>query len=202
MAGWRQLLAIIPYTSSADRCTLVLRASEFDGQRAGIRLSGSASANGSGWRPARSSAPNSRIAFPRTIASCCAVSSAARATTRCSNESDESLVAIAREELRRILGLTAAPVFHAISRWPRSMAQYTSATAARLKEIERSAAAGCRDCIWRATPIRDRHPGLHSHWTSGGESDFDEKYLRRPSDPTIYPHGERPFRNPQRRGTV
>ena len=41
------------------------------------------------------------------------------------SESDESLITIAREELRRILGLTAVPLFTNISRWPKSMAQYT-----------------------------------------------------------------------------
>ena len=57
------------------------------------------------------------------------------------NESDESLAAMARDELRRILGLSAAPVFTWISRWPRSMAQYTVGHAARWKEIESRAAA-------------------------------------------------------------
>jgi hypothetical protein len=38
-------------------------------------------------------------------------------------------------------GLTAAPVFTWISRWPRSMAQYTVGHAARWKEIESRAAA-------------------------------------------------------------
>lgn len=51
-------------------------------------------------------------------------------------ESDENLLAIAREELARILGLTTAPVFHQISRWPRSMAQYTVGHGARLKTIQ------------------------------------------------------------------
>ncbi len=57
------------------------------------------------------------------------------------NESDETLVAMAREELRAILGLTAEPVFTSVSRWPRSMAQYTVGHAARWKEIQMRAAA-------------------------------------------------------------
>ena len=55
-------------------------------------------------------------------------------------ESDENLVAIARDELRRILSLTAAPVDQAIARWPRSMAQYTVGHARRIQEIRARAA--------------------------------------------------------------
>jgi oxygen-dependent protoporphyrinogen oxidase len=57
------------------------------------------------------------------------------------NESDESLVIIAREELRRILGLTAAPLFTNISRWPKSMAQYTVGHSVRIAEIKKRTAA-------------------------------------------------------------
>jgi protoporphyrinogen/coproporphyrinogen III oxidase len=57
------------------------------------------------------------------------------------DESDEALIASAREELRRIIGLTAEPVYTGVSRWPRSMAQYTVGHAVRLKEIETRAAA-------------------------------------------------------------
>jgi oxygen-dependent protoporphyrinogen oxidase len=56
-------------------------------------------------------------------------------------ESDESLVEIARQELRRILGLQAAPVYSTIARWPRSMAQYTVGHGARLREIQTRSAA-------------------------------------------------------------
>ena len=51
------------------------------------------------------------------------------------SESDEGLIAIARQELRRILGLTAAPVEHVIARWQRSMAQYNVGHAQRITEI-------------------------------------------------------------------
>ena len=57
------------------------------------------------------------------------------------SESDDTLIAVARDEIRRILGITAAPAFHTIARWPRSMAQYTVGHSARLKEIEARAAA-------------------------------------------------------------
>jgi oxygen-dependent protoporphyrinogen oxidase len=59
------------------------------------------------------------------------------------NEPDERVIDIAKEELRRIAGVTAEPVFHSIARWPRSMAQYLVGHQQRLKEIEaRVAAAG------------------------------------------------------------
>jgi protoporphyrinogen/coproporphyrinogen III oxidase len=57
------------------------------------------------------------------------------------SESDDAIVTIAREELRRILGLTAAPLFTMVSRWPQSMAQYTVGHGARIQEIKRRAAA-------------------------------------------------------------
>jgi oxygen-dependent protoporphyrinogen oxidase len=55
-------------------------------------------------------------------------------------ESDDALIAIARQELRRILGLTAAPIEHVIARWPRSMAQYNVGHAQRIAEIRARAA--------------------------------------------------------------
>ena len=57
------------------------------------------------------------------------------------NETDESLVAIARDELKRILGLRAEPVSHVIARWPRSMAQYTVGHGPKIAEIRQRAAA-------------------------------------------------------------
>jgi oxygen-dependent protoporphyrinogen oxidase len=131
------LLRMIPYTSSAI-AQLVFRASEFDGQRAGTGF-----------------------LIPRTerrkLMACTFVGTkfphrvtAEKITLRCFfggagneavlDEPDESLIATAREELRTILGLTAAPVFTGVSRWPRSMAQYIVGHGARLKEIEAHAA--------------------------------------------------------------
>jgi len=57
------------------------------------------------------------------------------------NETDEALVGIAREELRRMLRLTTAPIAHNIARWPRSMAQYTLGHSQRVAEIRERAAA-------------------------------------------------------------
>ncbi len=56
-------------------------------------------------------------------------------------ESDDSLMAIARQELKKILGLTANPIFHSISRWPRSMAQYAMGHSQRIQQIKDRAAA-------------------------------------------------------------
>jgi oxygen-dependent protoporphyrinogen oxidase len=51
-------------------------------------------------------------------------------------ESDESVIASVRAELRRIMGITAEPLFTRIHRWPRSMAQYTVGHPRRLERIE------------------------------------------------------------------
>lgn len=56
-------------------------------------------------------------------------------------ESDESMLSIAQEELSRILCLKAKPVFHTSARWPHSMAQYTVGHAPRVRAIEARAAA-------------------------------------------------------------
>jgi oxygen-dependent protoporphyrinogen oxidase len=128
-----ELLAMIPYTSSAI-AQLVFRASEFDGQRAGT-----------GFLIPR--------AERRQLMACTFVGTkfphrvpADKITLRCFfggagndavlGEPDDVLVAIAREELRTILGLKAAPIFTGISRWPRSMAQYIVGHGARLQEID------------------------------------------------------------------
>ena len=51
-------------------------------------------------------------------------------------ESDQSIVAIAQSELRKFMGLRAAPVFSLVTRWPDSMAQYTVGHAGRIAKIE------------------------------------------------------------------
>ncbi|MGH9559305.1 MAG: protoporphyrinogen oxidase [Bryobacteraceae bacterium] len=57
------------------------------------------------------------------------------------NESDESLAAIALAEVREYLGLTAAPLFSSIARWPCSMAQYSLGHLDRIEQIKVRAAA-------------------------------------------------------------
>lgn len=57
------------------------------------------------------------------------------------NESDETIVELAKSELRRIAEIQAEPIFHTIARWPRSMAQYIVGHQKRLKEMEQRVAA-------------------------------------------------------------
>jgi len=132
------LLRMIPYTSSAI-AQMVFRASEFDGQRAGT-----------GFLVPRTERKRLMACtfvgtkFPHRVPP-------DKITLRCFfggagneavlDEADESLIAIAREELRAILGLTAAPIYSGVYRWPRSMAQYIVGHGARLKEIESHASA-------------------------------------------------------------
>jgi len=132
------LLRMIPYTSSAIT-QMVFRASEFDGQRAGT-----------GFLVPRAERKKLMACtfvgtkFPHRVP-------ADKITLRCFfggagndsvlAESDDSLLAIAREELRAILGLTALPIFTGVYRWPRAMAQYIVGHGARLKEIESHASA-------------------------------------------------------------
>jgi protoporphyrinogen/coproporphyrinogen III oxidase len=52
-------------------------------------------------------------------------------------ESDEAIVAMAKDELRAKMGVTAEPSFYTLARWPKSMAQYTVGHAQRLKQMER-----------------------------------------------------------------
>jgi oxygen-dependent protoporphyrinogen oxidase len=51
-------------------------------------------------------------------------------------QSDDAVVETVRDELRDIMGVTETPVFARVSRWPRSMAQYTVGHGARLEAIE------------------------------------------------------------------
>ena len=52
------------------------------------------------------------------------------------SETDESLVRIAQDELRSIMGLQAKPVFHHVGRWADSMAQYTVGHKQRVDQIK------------------------------------------------------------------
>lgn len=77
----------------------------------------------------------------------------------------ESLIALAREELRIILGITAEPVVAKVYRWRKASPQYEVGHHARVEEIERLASthpgiyltgsgfhgAGIPDCVLRAT---------------------------------------------------
>lgn len=50
--------------------------------------------------------------------------------------SDEEILRSLAQELRDLMGVTAQPAFHRISRWPRSMAQYTVGHADRVARLE------------------------------------------------------------------
>jgi protoporphyrinogen/coproporphyrinogen III oxidase len=133
-----KMLGTIPYSSSA-LVSLAFDEAKFDGQRAGFgflvpkceRDRMAACTFVATKFPHR--APDDRI-----LLRCFFGGTGDEAILK---ESDESMVTIAREELRRILGLTTAPLFTRVSRWPKSMAQYTVGHAARMKEIKARAAA-------------------------------------------------------------
>lgn len=54
---------------------------------------------------------------------------------------DDAMIAAARDEFRELLGVTAAPAFAIVRRWPDSMPQYEVGHLDRVVEIERAAAA-------------------------------------------------------------
>jgi oxygen-dependent protoporphyrinogen oxidase len=133
-----RLLDGIPYSSSAI-VSLIYNAAEFDGMRAGFGF----------LVPKRERRRLAACTFVNTKFPFRAPEN--RIVLRCFfggvgdggalEESDESLVGMAREELRRILGLNAAPVHHTVARWPRSMAQYVVGHGERVREIQDRAAA-------------------------------------------------------------
>ena len=127
------LLDGIPYSSSLT-VTLLYRNSEFDGKRAGF---GFLVPQKERQRMAActfvtTKFPN-RVPDDRIILRCFFGGSGDEAVLK---ESDESLVDMARGELRQILDLKAAPFFHTISRWPRSMAQYNVGHSERIRGID------------------------------------------------------------------
>jgi len=133
-----QRLNQIPYSSSLT-LSLIYDAAKFDGRRAGFgflvpkrerKRVGAGTFVGTKF-PFR--APDDRIILRLFFGG---VNDEAIL-----GETDERILAIAREELRSILGLTTAPIFHTISRWPRSMAQYTVGHGARMLEIKDRAEA-------------------------------------------------------------
>jgi oxygen-dependent protoporphyrinogen oxidase len=133
-----KLLGAIPYSSSA-LVSLIFDEAKFDGQRAGfgflvpkVERDRLAACTFVGTKfPHR--APDDRI-----LLRCFFGGTGDEGILK---EQDESLITIAREELRRILGLTAAPIFTYISRWPKAMAQYTVGHGGRIAEIKKRTAA-------------------------------------------------------------
>ena len=61
-------------------------------------------------------------------------------------DSDDSILDDVRKEVADLMGIDASPLFARISRWPRSMAQYTVGHEARVREIDSRLGS---------------HPGLH-----------------------------------------
>jgi oxygen-dependent protoporphyrinogen oxidase len=133
-----ELLGTIDYSSSLT-LSLIYRAADFDGRRAGF---GFLVPKKERQRLAACTFVGTKFSYrvpdDRIVLRCFfgGIEDAAIL-----DESDESLVAIAREELRRMLGLTASPLSLVIARWPRSMAQYTMGHAQRIEEISQRAAA-------------------------------------------------------------
>jgi oxygen-dependent protoporphyrinogen oxidase len=127
-----ELLGGIDYSSSLT-LSLIYRAADFDGKRAGF---GFLVPKKERQRLAACTFVGTKFSFrvpdDRIVLRCFFGGIGDAAIL---NESDESLSAIAREELRRILGLTAAPISQTIARWPRSMAQYTLGHQQRVEEI-------------------------------------------------------------------
>ncbi|MEO8050465.1 MAG: protoporphyrinogen oxidase [Acidobacteriota bacterium] len=138
-----ELLGSIDYSSSLT-LSLIYRAAEFEGKRAGF---GFLVPKKERQRLAACTFVGTKFSFrvpdDRIVLRCFFGGIGDPAIL---DESDESVIAIAREELRRILGLTAAPLSQVIARWPRSMAQYTIGHQQRVEEIRA-----------RVTAI----PGLH-----------------------------------------
>ncbi len=128
----------IPYSSSAT-VSLIYDAAKFDGMRAGF---GFLVPKKERKRLAACTFVHTKFPFRapdnRLVLRCFFGGIGDEAAL---SESDESLVSIAREELRTILKLTAAPLETTVSRWPRSMAQYTVGHSGRIREIKERTAA-------------------------------------------------------------
>jgi oxygen-dependent protoporphyrinogen oxidase len=133
-----RLLGEIPYSSSVT-LTMIYKDSEFDGTRAGFGFLVPACER---QRVAACTfvgtkfsyrAPDDRVVLRSFLGGI--------GDPEILTEPDESIFEIARRELRKILGLTAMPVFQQVSRWPRGMAQYTVGHAPRVQKIRDRAAA-------------------------------------------------------------
>jgi oxygen-dependent protoporphyrinogen oxidase len=127
-----RMLGEIDYSSSLT-VSLIYKSSEFDGTRAGF---GFLVPQKERRRLAACTFVGTKFGFrvpdDRILVRCFFGGAGDEAILR---ETDESLVAMAREELGRILSLKASPIFHSISRWPRSMAQYNVGHPRRVQEI-------------------------------------------------------------------
>ena len=133
-----ELLSRIDYSSSVT-LSLIYKASDFDGRRAGF---GFLVPKKERQRLAACTFVGTKFSYrvpDDRIALRCFFGGIGDAAIL--NESDDAIVAIAREELQRILGLRSAPISQVIARWPRSMAQYTVGHGQRLAEIRQRVSA-------------------------------------------------------------
>ena len=127
-----------PYSSSAV-VTLVYKASEFDGVRAGtgflvpkVERQKLMACTFVGTK-FKDRVPDDKLTLR------CFFGGAGNEAVLA--DSDEGLVASAGHELNRIIGLKTKPIYTSVSRWSKAMAQYTVGHAARLKEIQARCAA-------------------------------------------------------------
>ena len=74
---------------------------------------------------------------------------------------DDELIAVAREELETLLGISGAPLFARLSRWTRQSPQYEVGHLQRVARIEQRLAAVPGRLHDRQRLPRDRHPRLH-----------------------------------------
>jgi protoporphyrinogen/coproporphyrinogen III oxidase len=127
-----------PYTSSAI-VTLIYKASDFNGVRAGtgflipkVERKKMMACTFTGTK-FKHRVPDDKIALR------CFFGSVGNEGVL--DQSNDSLVGTAREELGRIIRLTAEPIHNFVARWDRAMAQYVIGHGERLKEIQARAAA-------------------------------------------------------------
>jgi oxygen-dependent protoporphyrinogen oxidase len=74
--------------------------------------------------------------FPQRVSESLAVLRCFAGADSAMSESDDALLLAMRREIREIAGVRAEPLFSRISRWPRSMAQYTVGHGERIAELE------------------------------------------------------------------
>ena len=164
MAALAELLGAIPYSSSMT-VALGFDAADFRSPPGGFGFL-VPKRNAAAWWPAPGWAPSSRTACPRTTRGALLP----RRHGRCGRaaRADEAVIAAVTAELRDIAGVSAQPRFSRISRWPRSMAQYTVGHPARLARNRSARRRHSRPHLAGNAYHGHRHPRLHPHGQAGG----------------------------------